>query len=119
MPTDSCDRCGDGISTPLLRDIELRVDGAEVDEQAVCPDCFADWIAHYQEQLAGDATDAAEAERVETERTDRRTEYISAARERRDGDNEIREVGRLPDADEDGSGGDADDPEDDGRPRLR
>jgi hypothetical protein len=54
MPTDSCERCGSPAPEALLRTIELRVDDSRVDEQTVCPDCFADWIAHYQEQMAGD-----------------------------------------------------------------
>lgn len=54
MATDSCERCGATAPEALLRTVELYVDGSEVDEQTICPDCFADWIAHYQEQMAGD-----------------------------------------------------------------
>jgi hypothetical protein len=42
MTTDSCERCGSPAPAALLRDIELRVDGSGVDEQTICPDCFAD-----------------------------------------------------------------------------
>lgn len=54
MATDSCERCGATAPEALLRTVELHVDGSEVDEQTICPGCFADWIAHYQEQMAGD-----------------------------------------------------------------
>jgi hypothetical protein len=64
MTTDSCERCGSPSPEALLRNIELRVDGSEVDSQTVCPDCFADWIAHYQEQMAGDMP-GAEAENAD------------------------------------------------------
>lgn len=119
MPTDSCDRCRDSVSTALLRDIELRVDGAEVDAQAVCPDCFADWIAQYQERLADDGPGAADEPSVGAGRTDPPTESVSTARDRGRGDNEIREVGRLAESDDGDPAADGDDPEDDGRPQLR
>ncbi|MFW5935206.1 MAG: DUF7569 family protein [Halolamina sp.] len=117
MPTDSCDRCRDSVSTALLRDIELRVDGAEVDAQAVCPDCFADWIGQYQERLAADGAGLAEEPSVGAGRADPPTESVSAARDR--GDNEIREVGRLAGSEGGEPAADGDDPEDDGRSQLR
>lgn len=53
MRTDSCDRCGDSAPEPLLRSIELSVDGDRVDGQTLCPDCFSEWIARYQSEMAG------------------------------------------------------------------
>lgn len=54
MSTAPCDRCGDRTPEPLLRRVDLRVDGESVDDQTLCPDCFAEWIARYRDELAGD-----------------------------------------------------------------
>lgn len=54
MSSASCGRCGSPAPEALLRNVSLHVDGSEVDAQTICPDCFSDWIAHYQEQMAGD-----------------------------------------------------------------
>lgn len=62
MSTEPCDRCGDPAPEPLLRSVELRVDGDEVDEQTLCPDCFSDWIARYQQEMAAEMPGADEPE---------------------------------------------------------
>lgn len=54
MSTEPCERCGDPAPEPLLRSVELRVDGDRVDGQTLCPDCFSQWIARYQAEMAGD-----------------------------------------------------------------
>lgn len=54
MNTEPCEHCGDPAADALLRSVQLRVDGDEVDEQTLCPDCFSDWIARYQEEMATD-----------------------------------------------------------------
>lgn len=60
MSTESCGRCGATAPDALLRNVSLHVDGSEVDAQTICPDCFSDWIAHYQSQMAGDMPGADE-----------------------------------------------------------
>ena len=49
--TDPCDACGESTADPLARTVRLTVDRAEVDAQRLCPDCFADWIARYDEEM--------------------------------------------------------------------
>lgn len=49
--TTTCDRCGDGVAAPLVRTVRLTVDGAEIDVQRHCPDCFAAWISLYEEEM--------------------------------------------------------------------
>lgn len=51
MHTASCDRCGDPAPVPLLRRVELSVDGDRVDGQTLCPDCFSQWISRYQDEM--------------------------------------------------------------------
>lgn len=62
MSTEPCGRCGDPAPDALLRSVQLRVDGDEVDEQTLCPDCFSDWIARYQEEMADDMPGSSEPE---------------------------------------------------------
>ncbi len=54
MSTAPCERCGDPAPEPLLRRVELRVDGDSVDDQTLCPDCFSEWVSRYQAEMAGD-----------------------------------------------------------------
>lgn len=54
MSTEPCERCGDPAPEPLLRNVELRVDGDRVDDQTLCPDCFSGWISRYQAEMAND-----------------------------------------------------------------
>lgn len=79
MSSASCDRCGAAAPEALLRNVSLSVDGSEVDSQTICPDCFADWITHYQEQMAGNM---AGAERTSDAGT--LGETVQAASERAD-----------------------------------
>jgi hypothetical protein len=54
MSSVPCEGCGDPTPDPLHRSVQLRVDGVELDEQTLCPDCFSDWIARYQNEMADD-----------------------------------------------------------------
>lgn len=49
--TAPCDSCGRDLEDALARIIELEVDGKEVDRQRLCPDCFADWITRYDDEM--------------------------------------------------------------------
>lgn len=52
--TDPCDACGDGVGDALARTVRITVDRSEVDSQRLCPNCFADWIERYREEMASD-----------------------------------------------------------------
>ena len=54
MNTDACESCGEPAPEPLLRSVTLRVDGDRVDGQTLCPECFSDWIARYQAEMANE-----------------------------------------------------------------
>lgn len=54
MNTDACESCGEPAPEPLLRSVALRVDGDRVDGQTLCPECFSDWIARYQAEMANE-----------------------------------------------------------------
>ncbi|GAB7094488.1 hypothetical protein JCM30237_16410 [Halolamina litorea] len=104
MSTQSCGRCGSPAPEALLRNVSLNVDGSEVDSQTICPDCFSDWIAHYQEEMAGDmpgADDARSGAAADAGSSDRLSETVSAAVEH-DGDAAAGEE-RLQDAVDDGA----------------
>lgn len=62
MSTEPCGNCGELAPRPLLRTVQLRVDRAEVDKQTLCPDCFSDWIARYQEEMAETMPGSSEPE---------------------------------------------------------
>ena len=47
----SCDDCGDSVSNALARTVRLTVDRSQVDSQRLCPNCFADWINRYEEEM--------------------------------------------------------------------
>lgn len=47
----SCDDCGDPVSNALARTVRLTVDRSQVDSQRLCPNCFADWINRYEEEM--------------------------------------------------------------------
>ncbi len=51
MPQDACDDCGEVIGDALARTVRLTVDRSEIDAQRLCPECFADWIDHYQQEM--------------------------------------------------------------------
>ncbi|QLG60772.1 DUF7569 family protein [Halorarum salinum] len=52
---DPCDACGDGIADALARTVRLSVDRSTVDEQRLCPGCFADWIERYETEMTTEA----------------------------------------------------------------
>lgn len=49
--TDSCAACGSPVEDALARTIRLSVDRSTVDEQRLCPGCFADWIDRYDTEM--------------------------------------------------------------------
>jgi hypothetical protein len=53
MP-DTCDDCGDPVEDALARTVQLSVDGTGVDEQRLCPTCFATWIEAYEREMKPD-----------------------------------------------------------------
>lgn len=48
---DSCDACGSSVEDALSRTVKLSVDRSTVDEQRLCPGCFADWIERYEREM--------------------------------------------------------------------
>ncbi|WP_396611190.1 hypothetical protein ACH9L7_13365 [Haloferax sp. S1W] len=50
--SDPCDGCGRVVEDPLARRVRLQVDGAAVDDQRLCPTCFADWITRYESEMS-------------------------------------------------------------------
>lgn len=46
-----CDACGDAVEDPLARTVRLTVDRAEIDQQRLCPNCFAEWIDRYRREM--------------------------------------------------------------------
>lgn len=48
---EPCDDCGDAVEDALARTVRLRVDGSTVDNQRLCPDCFAEWISRYEREM--------------------------------------------------------------------
>ncbi|WP_148413905.1 hypothetical protein [Haloferax sp. KTX1] len=50
--SDPCDGCGRAVEDALARAVQLQVDGSTVDDQRLCPTCFADWITKYEEQMS-------------------------------------------------------------------
>ena len=58
----TCDGCGEHVSGALARTLRLTVDRAEIDDQRLCPDCFAGWIDRYQSEMQPDATGGEDEE---------------------------------------------------------
>ena len=52
---DSCDACGSSVEDALARTIRLSVDRSTVNEQRLCPGCFADWIDRYEERMQSES----------------------------------------------------------------
>jgi hypothetical protein len=50
-----CDVCGESIEDPLARTVRLTVDRSGIDEQRLCPTCFAEWIDRYREEMQPEA----------------------------------------------------------------
>jgi len=46
-----CDDCGEPVTNALARTVRLTVDRSQVDSQRLCPNCFADWINRYEEEM--------------------------------------------------------------------
>lgn len=67
MSDDACDGCGDSVPDALARTVRLSVDRSNIDTQRLCPRCFADWIAHYQTEMRGEATSSPTADDATTD----------------------------------------------------
>jgi len=52
---DPCDDCGDSVSDALARTVRLTVDRSQIDSQRLCPECFADWIDRYEDEMQPDS----------------------------------------------------------------
>ncbi|MFW6384940.1 MAG: DUF7569 family protein [Halodesulfurarchaeum sp.] len=48
---DRCDACRDPVSDALARTVRLSVDRSQIDAQRLCPECFAEWINRYEEEM--------------------------------------------------------------------
>lgn len=55
-----CDECSSGVTDALARTVRVSVDRAEVDVQRLCPECFANWIDRYQQEMM--PTDRSDSE---------------------------------------------------------
>ncbi|MFC7044017.1 hypothetical protein ACFQH6_20045 [Halobacteriaceae archaeon GCM10025711] len=51
---DPCDGCGDPVTDALSRTVRLTVDRSQIDAQRLCPECFADWIERYEDEMRPD-----------------------------------------------------------------
>ncbi|MFW5918536.1 MAG: DUF7569 family protein [Haloferacaceae archaeon] len=49
-----CDACGESVEDPLARTVRLTVDRSGIDEQRLCPSCFAEWIDRYRREMQPD-----------------------------------------------------------------
>lgn len=76
MSDDACDGCGDEVPDALARTVRLSVDRSNIDTQRLCPKCFADWIAHYQTEMRGQATSSPTAEQSEENSQNDSTDII-------------------------------------------
>jgi len=48
---EACDSCGDPVGDALARTVRLSVDRSQVDVQRLCPECFADWVNRYDQEM--------------------------------------------------------------------
>lgn len=55
-----CDACGESIEGPLARTVRLTVDRSGIDEQRLCPNCFAEWIDRYRREMQPDGPTTVE-----------------------------------------------------------
>lgn len=62
MPDEPCDSCGTLTADALARTIRLSVDRSNIDTQVLCPDCFADWIDRYEQEMTTDSIDDTETD---------------------------------------------------------
>lgn len=51
MSDDPCVHCGDSVSDALSRTVRVTVDHSQIDQQRLCPNCFADWIDRYEAEM--------------------------------------------------------------------
>ncbi|MFB6086975.1 MAG: hypothetical protein ABEJ85_00515 [Haloarculaceae archaeon] len=51
-----CDACGEPVADALARTVRLTVDRSGIDAQRLCPECFADWIDRYDQEMRADET---------------------------------------------------------------
>ncbi|WP_416838115.1 hypothetical protein [Haloferax sp. DFSO52] len=56
--SDPCDSCSQSVEDALARDVRLQVDRSTVDNQRLCPTCFADWITRYKEKMSPKKSDS-------------------------------------------------------------
>ena len=49
--TAPCDWCGGAVTNPLARTVRVTVDRSQIDSQRLCPECFANWIDRYDEEM--------------------------------------------------------------------
>lgn len=54
-----CDACGEVVEDPLSRTVRLSVDRSGIDEQRLCPACFAEWIDRYRREMQPGSDDPA------------------------------------------------------------
>ena len=48
---EPCDDCREPLRDALARTIRLTVDRSQIDSQRLCPECFADWIDRYENEM--------------------------------------------------------------------
>ncbi|MEE6210200.1 hypothetical protein U3A55_08540 [Salarchaeum sp. III] len=64
MSEDSCDHCGDDVSDALARTVRVTVDRSQIDQQRLCPTCFADWIDRYEAEMQPEETTTVDDENI-------------------------------------------------------
>ncbi|WP_227353014.1 DUF7569 family protein [Haladaptatus salinisoli] len=48
---EPCDDCREPLTDALARTVRLTVDRSQIDSQRLCPECFADWIDRYENEM--------------------------------------------------------------------
>lgn len=48
---DDCVHCGDEVADALARTVRVTVDRSQIDQQRLCPNCFAEWIDRYEDEM--------------------------------------------------------------------
>ncbi len=46
-----CDVCEEPVANALARTVQVAVDRSQIDAQRLCPECFAEWIDRYDEEM--------------------------------------------------------------------
>lgn len=49
--SELCDDCQEPLQDALARTVRLTVDRSQIDSQRLCPECFADWIDRYENEM--------------------------------------------------------------------